>query len=254
MANEIVQEGERLSLLEKLAKIRKAVAVMFKDSSGYNYRYTSVTEILAKTTVYMEKYHLLLVPTFVQGTENTFLQQYKKTKVLKTGGVIDEAVNEYVFTSQMNYTWYDLDSGETFTIPWVISGSQADPSQAIGSATTYALRQFLCQFFQIAQVSEDPNEWRSKQQEEEEREGKEAARAVTEQITQFLSAYKAAHPEKEKEIVEFLKANVSVSGKPSVNYLAIKDPVAATKLKEAIEEKFKDEPAKEEPAQEKKKA
>ena len=59
---------EVLNLYQKLAKIRKMTEVIQKNKRGYNYKYTSIDEILARVTAGMEKYHVSLIPKFEQNS------------------------------------------------------------------------------------------------------------------------------------------------------------------------------------------
>lgn len=50
--------AESLNIYQKLAKIRKQVEVIQKNKSGFNYKYVTDDELLAKLTVLMDKYGL----------------------------------------------------------------------------------------------------------------------------------------------------------------------------------------------------
>ena len=52
---------ETMTLVEKLAGIRNMVEVIRKNKSGYNYKYVSEDEILARVTAGMDKYHVLQI-------------------------------------------------------------------------------------------------------------------------------------------------------------------------------------------------
>ena len=80
-------EQEQLNIYQKLAKIRKQVEVIQKNKRGYGYTYVSEEEILAKITVFMDKYHLSLVPGIVGGTTKVEPYPYKKTKTTKGGEI-----------------------------------------------------------------------------------------------------------------------------------------------------------------------
>lgn len=56
------------NIYQKLAKVRKQVEVIRKNKSGYGYKYVTEDEILAKISVFMDKYHLSLVPSIQSGT------------------------------------------------------------------------------------------------------------------------------------------------------------------------------------------
>ena len=69
---------EVLNLYQKLAKIRKMTEVIQKNKRGYNYKYTSIDEILARVTAGMEKYHVSLIPKFEQNTAVIVPNNYEK--------------------------------------------------------------------------------------------------------------------------------------------------------------------------------
>ena len=170
MANEEIKD---LNLVQKLAGIRKMVEVIRKNKSGYNYKYVSEDEILARVTAGMDKYHVLLYPGIVPQTAEVSPYNYTKIKNAKDGKKIEESVNEVLVKADMTFTWINLDNPEdTLVVPWVIVGQQSDASQAVGSGLSYLHRYFLLKFFQIATPDDDPDNWRSKKlqaAEEEER-------------------------------------------------------------------------------------
>lgn len=74
---------ETLNLQQKLAKIRTMTEVIQKNRKGYNYKYTSVDEILARVTAGMKKYHVSLYPHITSGSESVKPFMYTKTKFTK---------------------------------------------------------------------------------------------------------------------------------------------------------------------------
>ena len=97
-------EQEQLNIYQKLAKIRKQVEVIQKNKRGYGYTYVSEEEILAKITVFMDKYHLSLIPGIVGGTTKVEPYPYKKTKTTKGGEIYEENVNEVLVSADMTWT------------------------------------------------------------------------------------------------------------------------------------------------------
>lgn len=73
------------NIYQKLAKVRKQVEVIRKNKSGYGYKYVTEDEILAKISVFMDKYHLSLVPSIQSGTTRVEPYTYKKTKTTGKG-------------------------------------------------------------------------------------------------------------------------------------------------------------------------
>lgn len=235
--------AEELNLLQKLAKIRKMTEVIQKNKKGFNYKYTSIDEILARVTAGMDKYGVSLIPKVVSGTEIVEPNQYEKTKFAKDGTQYTERVNEIITHASIMYTWINNDNPVDYIeVPWFIVGSQQDPAQAFGSGLTYGLRQFMMQFFQIATLDgEDPDSWRSKQKEAELTESKLIAEKLVEEINIFVNDTLAAHPEQRDDIIAITKKYVKINGKPSGNYLSITDPGVATELLKALKENIKKE-------------
>ena len=76
---------EEMTIYQKLAGIRKMVEVIRKNKSGYNYKYVSEDEILARVTAGMDKYHVLLYPGIVPATAIITPYNYTKIKSTKNG-------------------------------------------------------------------------------------------------------------------------------------------------------------------------
>ena len=97
--------AEELNIYQKLAKIRKQVEVIQKNKSGYGYKYVSEDEILAKISVFMDKYGLSLIPSIVGGTMGVEPYTYKKTKSTSKGDIYEEINNEVLVGADMVWTW-----------------------------------------------------------------------------------------------------------------------------------------------------
>lgn len=159
-------ETETLNLIQKLAKIRAISDVVAKEKRGYNYSYADITSILAKITAGMKKYGVSLIPQIVPGTSHVEQFVTSNTKFTKTGEAYESKTSEMLVTADMVFKWVDDANPEDFIeVPWFVTGSQGDPSQALGSGLTYCTRYFLCNYFQIAQADSDVDAYRSKQKE-----------------------------------------------------------------------------------------
>ena len=231
---------EVLNLYQKLAKIRKMTEVIQKNKRGYNYKYTSIDEILARVTAGMEKYHVSLIPKFEQNTAVIVPNNYEKVKFTKDGRQYNEQVIETMAQAAVTYVWVNNDNPkETLEVPWYVVGSQQDPAQALGSGLTYGLRQFLTQFFQIATLDdEDPDSWRSKQQSAEETEDRLVAEKIVEQIHELVTKHLESHPEDKQKVVDLTKKYAKQKGKATANYFAIEKPAVASDLLRAMQEAF----------------
>lgn len=225
---------EKLNIYQKLAKIRKQTEVIQKNKSGYGYKYVSIEEILSHVTAGMNKYGVSLIPRHEPGaTVETYT--YSKIKVAKGGTErYEEPITEFLVKIPVTYTWINNDDpNDRLEVPWFISGSQSDPSQAMGSAMTYGLRYFLTGFFQIATPEDDPDEWRSKQKEVEESEDRAIAAKIIEEFDKKVRAYLAEHKDKAADVKALVTRFVK-----SGDYTKITEPVLAEKLFEEFNKNF----------------
>lgn len=217
-----------LNLIQKLAKIRAISDVVSKEKRGYNYSYADITTILANITAGMKKYGVSLIPSIVPGTSEVIQNVVVNTKFDKTGKAYDNTVTEMLVKADMIFEWVnDEDPNDTIKVPWVVTGSQADPSQAFGSGLTYCTRYFLCNYFQIAQSDSDVDTYRSKQKAAEASEDRAIAEGIIEQFDVILKQFLADNPTKTDEVKKFICKFAK-----NANYLAIKEPALASKLLE----------------------
>ena len=216
----------RLNLIQKLAKIRAISDVVSKEKRGYNYSYADITSILAKITAGMKKYGVSLIPQIVPGTAHVDQNVVTNTKFDKTGKAYDNTVTEMLVSADMVFKWVNDDNpDECIEVPWFVTGSQSDPSQALGSGLTYCTRYFLCNYFQIAQADSDVDAYRSKQKEAEVSEDKAIAEELVAKFDGMLKAYLADNPKKADEVKKFISKYAK-----NANYFAIKEPNLAAKL------------------------
>ena len=117
---------EKLNLYQKLAKIGELVDVVAKNKAGFNYKYTDITDILAKVKHGMKKYSVSLIPTIVPGTMTVEPTTFVKTKVDRnTKQPYDETKVEMVVKADTNMRWIDNEDPESYIdIPWSITGCQ----------------------------------------------------------------------------------------------------------------------------------
>jgi len=231
-----MEENEKLTLVQKLAKIRAMSDVVSKEKSGYNYKYADMTTILAKITSGMKKYGVSLIPSIVPGTANIDQNVIVNTKIDKTGKPYEQKATEMLVHADMLFTWVnDDDPEDRIEVPWFVTGSQGDPSQALGSGLTYCTRYFLTNYFQIAQSDTDVDAYRSKQKAAEVSEDQAIAAEIIEKFDVKLKQYLADHPEDtEKEKVKKFLTRFA----KNANYFAIKEPALAAKLLEDFQSTF----------------
>ena len=224
----------KLNLVQKLAKIRAISDVVSKEKRGYNYSYADITTILANITAGMKKYGVSLIPSIVPGTSEVIQNVVVNTKFDKTGKAYNNTVTEMLVKADMIFKWVnDEDPNDIIEVPWVVTGSQADPSQAFGSGLTYCTRYFLCNYFQIAQSDSDVDTYRSKQKAAEASEEKAIAEGIIEQFDVILKQFLADNPTKTDEVKKFISKFAK-----NANYLAIKEPALASKLLEDFQNTY----------------
>lgn len=149
------------TLDEKLQEIKNEISIMQKNKEGYGYSYVDEESLLLKINAKMLELGLRLIPEIVPGTLKTEILNYKDKK--------DKDVTEILVSSDMKYTWKDIETKETEVINWTLVGQQADGSQALGSGLTYTNRYFLLKYFNVSTSKDDPDEIRKKQKEEDEK-------------------------------------------------------------------------------------
>lgn len=227
----------KLNIYQKLAEIRKLCDAFQKNRQGYGYNYTSIDEILAGVTAGMKKHHVSLVPRIGEDVR-VEPYSYSETKATKDGKTYSKSTNELLVHGHITFEWVnDDDPNEKIVVPWFITGSQTDSSQAFGSAMTYALRYFMIYYFQIATLDDtDPDSWRSKQREAENRENIEIAKEVGNDTLAKINSYldsiedEAKRNEEREAIIKIIKKY-----NKKCDIMSITDPVAASKLHEEIE-------------------
>lgn len=228
--------AEEMNLYQKLAKIRKQVEVIRKNKKGFNYSYVSDDEILARVSVFLDKYGISLIPNVSMGTLKVEPYTYKKTKVSKQGEIYEETVNEVLVSADMTWTWVNNNKPEErINVDWVLVGQQADASQALGSALTYTNRYFLLKFFNIATPDNDPDNFRGKQREAEAAEDRAIADEIIntfdEELKEFLELHKGKTEDAKKLVAKYVKDG---------NYFKIKESAVAAKLLDDFEKTFLD--------------
>lgn len=228
-------EQEQMNIYQKLAKIRKQVEVIRKNKRGYGYTYVSEDEILAKISVFMDKYHLSLVPNIVGGTTRVEPYPYKKTKTTKGGEIYEENANDVLVSADMTWTWINDDNPEErVVVGWTLVGQQADASQAFGSGLTYSDRYFLLKYFNVATTDDDPDAHRSKQKAAEVAEDKMVAEQIIGTFDELVKAFLKENGNKAEDVKKFVSKYVKGG-----NYFAITESMLASKLLADFKETFK---------------
>lgn len=216
-----------MNLYQKLAKIRMIADVAEKDKRGHNYTYADITQILAKVTAGMNRYGVSLIPSIVQESFNVQKVEIRNTKFTKSGESYEDVSTEMLVKADMMFTWVNNDNpNEKIDVPWVLTGSQRDPSQATGSGLTYCTRYFLSNYFQIAQKDvRDVDDYRSRQKEAAIAEEKAIAESIIQEFDVIVKKFLSDNSDKSEDVKKFI-TKYTRSG----NYFNITEPELAAKL------------------------
>ena len=149
------------NLDEKLMELKKEVSILQKEKEGHGYKYVTEDQILLKINDKMIELGIKLTPKFKAGTLHSEVVNYQNAK--------GQQKTDILVTSEMQYVWKDIETGETDVVDWSMVGQQADGSQALGSGLTYANRYFLLKYFNVATSEDDPDAIRSEMAKEDER-------------------------------------------------------------------------------------
>lgn len=228
---------ENLNLYQKLAKIRALADVVVKEKSGYNYKYADLPSILAKITAGMKKYEVSLIPSIVPGTSQIVQNVIKNTKVSKGGQPYEQTTTEMLFSSQVIFTWVnDANPEERIEVPWFITGSQSDPSMGFGASWSFCTRYFLTNYFQIALVDVDVDDYRSKQREAEAAEAKAVTEGILKTVDDMIQDFVKCSGNEE----EARKAVLQLTSKyvKGGNYKKIDNANLAAKLLQEFKDTF----------------
>ena len=214
------------------------VDVIKKEKTGFNYKYTDISEILAKVKTGMKKYGISLIPTIVPDTLIVEPVTFVKTKIDRTTKQpYDETKVEMVIKADTIMEWINNDDpSEKIIVNWVVTGCQEDPSQALGSALTYCERQFLTAYFHIATVDNDVDTYRSKQREAEEAENK----AIVDEIIKSIDEMSKEYVANAKDVDVAKKELLALTGKyvKGGNYKKIDNVALAAKLLQEFKDTF----------------
>ncbi len=147
----------KLNIYQKIIEIRKGIESFVKDTTGFQYRYVSGTQVLSKIKKSMDELGVLLQPEITKtnpATKHEF-QNYKGEKKI-----------EFIKEGDMTYTWINAEQPEDrYQVRWEFSGMQDDPSKALGSGLTYSERYFLLKSFGVPTDDADPDSRQEKSSE-----------------------------------------------------------------------------------------
>lgn len=137
------------NVFSKLLELQKTVKALKKDKQSYGYDYLSGNKLFEVVRPKMDELGLLLLPSVVacSSTPMTYNVWDNKAKALVTK-------TENLVALDIDFTWVDVESGETYTAHWHGTG-QNGFDKGYGSALTYAERYYLLKLFHIATDKDD---------------------------------------------------------------------------------------------------
>jgi hypothetical protein len=181
-----------MKLLQKLLEIRRSVEYIQKTEQGERGMYVDPAALLKTIRDKMDTTGVILVPAILGASVESIPQPTKN----------NPNAMGFLFSSPMEYTWYDCGSEEKLPVSWFCTGKHmTDPAMAQGSSLTYSERYFLLKFFQIPTSKDDPEYFAKKTKE------KEPAPQITitpEDVNWLMGFYKS-HGITTKELVEDFK-------------------------------------------------
>lgn len=136
-------------VFSKLLELQKSVKALKKDQRSYGYDYLSGNKLFEVVRPKMDELGLLLLPSVTGTTSTPVSYQVFDTRV---NALVTKTEN--LVTINVDFTWVDVESGETYTAHWHGTG-QNGFDKGYGSALTYAERYYLLKLFHIATDKDD---------------------------------------------------------------------------------------------------
>jgi len=138
-----------MSLNEKFLEIRSSVNYLQKKKNGEaKYSFVSSTDVVAPIREKMCELGLLLLPNLKNHTMTKIFEGEKSTTILTE--------------LDIEYTWIDVESGESLIVSWYGQGVDISGEKGVGKALTYAEKYFLLKFFNIPSDNDDPDTFENK--------------------------------------------------------------------------------------------
>lgn len=137
------------TLFQKIHKLQVAVRSMQKDGKSYGYEYLTGDKLFSAIRPKMDELGLLLLPSVTSTSMQTVKYQAYDSK---SKAMFEKTEN--LVSIDIDMTWVDVDTGETYTQKWHGTG-QNGYDKGYGSALTYAERYFFMKTFHIATDADD---------------------------------------------------------------------------------------------------
>ncbi len=138
----------------KLLNARKAISpYLQKANSGQQYAYVSASQVVGMVRPILDEHNLLLI---------TKILSHNVSSVDKVNPVNGKETTTYFTELDLEFTWVDVDSGETLTIPFYSQGVDLAGEKGVAKALSYAEKNFFLREFHIATDKDDPDSFQHK--------------------------------------------------------------------------------------------
>ena len=150
------QATNALNVYRKLLEVRKSVPYLQKTSNGHQYNFVGSSAVLAAVRDKLDEQGLLLFPNVVKRE----LSQSAVENTDKYGNL--KRTTTYFTELFIEYTWVDVETGESVTVPFYAQGIDIGGEKSVGKALTYSEKYFLLKSFNIPTDQDDPDSFQQK--------------------------------------------------------------------------------------------
>lgn len=150
------QPTNALNVYRKLLEVRKSVPYLQKTANGHQYNYVGSSAVLAAVRDKLDEQGLLLFPNVVKRE----LSQSAVENKDKYGNL--KRTTTYFTELFIEYTWVDVETGESVTVPFYAQGIDIGGEKSVGKALTYSEKYFLLKSFNIPTDADDPDSFQQK--------------------------------------------------------------------------------------------
>lgn len=137
-----------MNIYQKLVEVRKSVEYLQKEASGFKFKYTKESQVLAAVRPKMDELGLFLEMDMLSLEEFDYPHWHKDSKQFVTGKGL---------RAEFEFKWINSENPEETIVKKMIIQNDGIDAKSVGSLYTYANRYFLMKFFQIATDDLDPD-------------------------------------------------------------------------------------------------
>lgn len=134
-----------MTLRRKLFEVQKAVNYFVKTEVNLSdkYKFVASTDVLSAVRAKMDEVGLMLDMSVTAHTLHE--------------GTTKSGTTRYLTELDITFTWVDVDSGDTLTMPYYAQGVDLAGEKGVGKALTYAEKYFLLKQFHVPTPKDDPD-------------------------------------------------------------------------------------------------